>query len=285
MEKRPPEIIGIAASLKKSIEDAQKFAKTDCHICLIGESGSGKEVFARSINSISDRSDGPFVPMNCGAATKDLITSELFGYEKGAFTGAIKEHKGVFEQANMGTIFLDEIGELSCDLQVQFLRVLQDKKIKRIGGEKDIPLDFRLICATNRDLKSAVENSEFRLDLFYRISGATVSIHPWRNRKDDIPILAEYFFPKKTNFKIPQSTVWDTLKEYDWPGNVRELEMFIGRVAILHNQLNSEIISYELTQHKTNMPRLLVGKQHPSSISSISRYEPFLHNLSLSYDT
>ena len=212
---------------------------------ITGETGTGKELLARAIYSLSDRESGPFVKVNCAALPPGLIESELFGHEKGAFTGAFQQRKGRFEIANKGTIFLDEIGEMPLPLQPKLLRVLQEGEFERVGGTKAIKVDVRVIAATNRELEKMVEKGEFREDLFYRLNVFPIYNIPLRNRPEDIPVLIRHFVKKhckqigKTIGKIAQADI-DLLMQYDFPGNVRELENLIERAVILTkgNKLN-----------------------------------------------
>jgi transcriptional regulator with PAS, ATPase and Fis domain len=215
-----------------------RLAATDVPVLITGESGTGKEVIAQNIHLYSSRKDFPFVAVNCSAIPPTLLESELFGYEKGAFTGASSSRAGYFEQANKGTLFLDEIGELNIDLQVKLLRVLQESQIRRLGGKKDINLDIRFIFATNADLKKLVEEGNFRADLFYRLKVAEIRIPPLRERKDDILPLAYHFLNKYTpddlskKFFITKETE-KVLLNYSFPGNVRELENIIRSSVVI----------------------------------------------------
>ena len=207
---------------------------------LLGETGVGKDVIANNIDYSSTRNQGPFVSVNCGAIPDTLIDSELFGHEKGAFTGALNQKKGRFERAQNGTIYLDEIGELPLQAQVRLLKVLQSKEIERVGGEKTIPLDIRIIAATNRDLEEMVKNNKFREDLWFRLNVFPIEIPPLRERKSDIPALLQHFMLSKSKeLKLPAIPklapgAIDPLMEYKWPGNVRELENIVERSLILN---------------------------------------------------
>ncbi len=230
-------LIGNSISIKKIKNIINKVSKVDSPVLITGESGTGKEVVAKSIHDLSNHSDGPFISVNCGALNANLLESELFGHEKGSFTGAIKSHAGKFEQACGGTLLLDEIGEMDVNLQVKLLRVLQERKFQRVGGEKYISPKFRLLAATNRELKKEVEKGNFRSDLFYRLNVIPIIIPPIRKRKDDISLLTEYIIKKKSKEigrKIPKitSSVMAKIKSYSWPGNVRELENFLERSLI-----------------------------------------------------
>ncbi|HHX70404.1 MAG TPA: sigma 54-interacting transcriptional regulator [Gallicola sp.] len=233
------DIKGNSNSLKNTIEIAKSYAKSDSTILIQGETGTGKELFAQSIHNSSNRKDGPFVAINCAALTKSLLESELFGYEEGAFTGASKGGKiGLFELAHKGTIFLDEIGEIPVEIQAQLLRVLQEKQIRRIGSNVTIPIDVRVITATNRDLRQEVKMNRFREDLFYRICVLNLHVPPLRHRKGDIEILSKYFFErflgeKSRRYKSGFNEIMKKVENHNWYGNVRELENFIERMSVL----------------------------------------------------
>jgi transcriptional regulator with GAF, ATPase, and Fis domain len=213
-------------------------APTDSTVLITGESGTGKELIARAIHKRSRRSHRPFVRVNCAAIPSSLIASELFGYEKGAFTGATQRHLGRFELANGGTIFLDEIGDIPAETQIALLRVLQEREFERVGGTQPIPIDVRVLAATNRDVKAAVDAGTFRLDLFYRLNVFPIQMPSLRERPDDIRLLATYFierYASKAGKKIraieQKTLAW--LEDYDWPGNIRELQNVVERAVIL----------------------------------------------------
>ena len=234
------EIDGIVTKSEKIfeiIDIVKNVANTPATVLLTGESGVGKEVFAKAIHQLSDRANRPFIKINCAAIPEDLLESELFGYEKGAFTGANQTKKGKFELANGGTILLDEIGDMPLSLQAKILRVLQEKEIERIGGSKPIKIDVRIIASTNKDLEKMVYEGTFREDLYYRLNVIHIHIPPLRERKEDIPLLIYYFldkFGKIYNKKLNISDkLIDILSEYDWPGNVRQLQNTIERMVIL----------------------------------------------------
>jgi len=232
------DLIGESSEIKECIARARKYGASHSTVLIMGESGTGKELFAHSIHRESPRRDGPFVAVNCAAIPKELLESELFGYEEGAFTGAKKGGKsGLFELAHGGTLFLDEISELSLDLQSNLLRVLQEKVVRRIGGARIIPVDVRVIAATNRQLAEEVERGRFRQDLFYRLHVLNLYIPPLRRRKDDIPPLIAHFLRKycgaEEKLEAFPPSITRYLCEYDWPGNVRELESYVGKYAIL----------------------------------------------------
>ena len=231
-------LVGTSNVIKKIYELIEKVADTDGTVLISGASGTGKELIARAIHYSSSRSDRPLVVINCGAIPEELLESELFGHEKGAFTGAYKSRIGRFEMANGGTIFLDEIGEMSPALQVKLLRVLQEKKFERVGGTKTIHVDVRIIAATNKNLTTAINKGKFREDLYYRLNVIPMKVPPLKQRKSDIPLLIDHFlkkFQKGAEKKITgfSPDVMDAMLRYDWPGNVRELENVIKRLTIL----------------------------------------------------
>jgi transcriptional regulator with GAF, ATPase, and Fis domain len=234
------------------MEMVRQVASLDSPVLLMGETGVGKEVIANAIHYSSHRKDGPFVKVNCGSIPENLLDSELFGHEKGAFTGAITQRRGRFERAHGGTIFLDEIGELPLQAQTRLLRVLQYKEIERVGGTKSIPVDIRIIIATHQRLEKMVASNQFREDLWFRINVFPIEIPPLRQRKEDIPALVRYFVDRKSReLKIhpPPKQIdgaVDGLKSYHWPGNVRELENIIERCLIRNRgQKEGETLSFE----------------------------------------
>lgn len=234
------EIIAESDEMKRVIELSKKVAATDVTVLITGESGSGKELIAKTIHRLSNRRDNPFISVNCAAIPETLLESELFGYEKGAFTGATRQHIGRFERASRGSIFLDEIGDLSTGLQAKLLRALQDKEIERLGSTKAIKVDVRLISATNKDLDAAVADGRFRDDLLYRVKVFEINVPPLRERKRDIPLLANHFLKKYSRSigkKIEgiSASVIRFFLNYNWPGNVREMENLIQRAIILED--------------------------------------------------
>jgi transcriptional regulator with PAS, ATPase and Fis domain len=213
---------------------------SDITVLLQGESGTGKELVARAIHDTSSRGTGPFIPVNCAAVPESLIESELFGHERGAFTGAEERRLGTFEQAEGGTIFLDEIGDMALPLQTKLLRVLQEREIQRVGGNARIPVDVRIIAATNRDLRSAIAAGAFREDLYYRVAVFPVRVPPLRERREDISLLVAHFLRKYTNSNRPEPLALapateKVLMDYPWPGNVRELENAIQRAVLIES--------------------------------------------------
>jgi DNA-binding NtrC family response regulator len=233
-----PAIVGESPRIVEVSQSIQRVAPTDATVLLLGESGTGKELFARAIHQLSPRRNRPFVAINCAAIPETLIENELFGHEKGAFTGASARQLGKFELADTGTIFLDEIGELPHGVQGKILRVLQERRFERIGGTATLDVDLRIICATNRDIANAVKNGAFREDLYFRINVFPVTIPPLRVRRDDIDALTDFFIQRFTReLARPGLRISDAaravLRAYDWPGNIRELQNCIERAAIL----------------------------------------------------
>ena len=232
------EIVGSSPALKTVLSNIVKVAPTDSTVLITGETGTGKELIARAIHKASQRAGQPFITVNCGSIPSSLIASELFGHEKGAFTGALQRRQGRFELADSGTIFLDEIGELPAETQIALLRVLQERQFERVGGSRVIATDVRVIAATNRDLSTAIAAGDFRADLFYRLNVFPIHVPPLRNRKEDIPLLVEYFvkrYAEKARKQINKIDK-DTLKlchSYPWPGNIRELQNIVERSVIL----------------------------------------------------
>jgi DNA-binding NtrC family response regulator len=258
---RSPRMLAILDSLKK-------FALADWPILITGESGVGKELFARALHDASPRAEGPFIPINCGAIPESMLESELFGHEKGAFTGAFEKKIGLLEIANHGTIFLDEICELAAPLQVKLLRVIESGKFFRLGGTKEIKIETRFVSATNKHIQNEVEKGVFRIDFYYRISGLNLSVPPLRERKEDIPPLIENIIHQNLSFKNKKFSpeALRQLSAYSWPGNVRELQNVIHRTLLLSKQ---DLISPEdLPADLFAVPRLPikfldeVEKQH-----------------------
>lgn len=239
-------IITQDANMQRLLETARQIAPTDCSVLLTGESGTGKELFAKYIHLNSKRLEGPFFAMNCGAFTEELLSNELFGHEKGAFTGAMTMKKGLIEMASEGTLFLDEITEMPPSMQVKLLRVIQEKEVLRVGGTEPLKVDVRFIAATNRDIQDAIKNGHFRQDLYFRLNVVSLHIPPLVERRDDIPLLSYYFLKKyaarmkKDITEISQDAM-NVLMNYDLPGNVRELENIIERGVALTNGNTIEV--------------------------------------------
>ncbi len=232
------DLIGTSEAMKDLLREVENVAQTNSSVILTGESGTGKELVARAIHANSPRRFFPFVSVHCGALTESLLESELFGHEKGAFTGAMYNRKGRFEMADSGSIFLDEIATISSKMQVELLRVLESKTFIRVGGNKEISSDFRVICATNKDLKSMVEQGTFREDLYYRLNVVNIHIPPLRDRIADIPLLVDYFIKKYcTSMNKPPASIdisaLKRLQEFNYPGNIRELENMIERAIVV----------------------------------------------------
>ncbi len=235
---RCEELIGVSSCMQQLFALIEQVASVDSPVLLLGETGTGKELVARAIHGMSERCTAPFIPINCGAFAETLLESELFGYESGAFTGAQKARKGRVEMARGGTLFLDEVGEIPLKMQIDLLRVLEGKSFSRVGGTAEIPIDFRLVCATHRDLAQEIERGAFRQDFYYRLNVIEIDIPPLNARTDDIPVLAQHFLDrirKETNKPVAgiQQQGIELLKSYPWPGNVRELENAIERAVVL----------------------------------------------------
>lgn len=234
-------LLGLSPKMKETMMIINQVAPTNIKVLIRGESGTGKELVARTLYARSLRKDKPFIKVLCAALPEGLLESELFGYEKGAFTGALRRKPGKFEFANHGTIFLDEIGEISPGLQAKLLQVLQDGEFSRVGGETDVKVDTRVLAATNKNLEKAVAEGAFREDLYYRINVVSVHLPPLRERKEEIPYLIEYFLEKfnhqynKHYPRLSEHTLQDFL-QYDWPGNIRELENTVKRIVVLDNE-------------------------------------------------
>ncbi len=256
------EIIGCDRSLQAVLKEVDKVARTDTTVLITGETGTGKELFARAIHQNSHRSHHPLIKVNCAALSPGLVESELFGHEKGSFTGALQKKIGRFELANNGTIFLDEVGDIPAETQVKLLRVLQNKEFERVGGTETMKVNVRVIAATNRDLVSAMDQQKFREDLFYRLNVFPLHVLPLRERKSDIPILAQYFVDKYAKllgkrFESIHAATLERLIQYPWPGNIREFENILERAVIL---ADGPILTIE-----ESWPSLGPTKSRPSS--------------------
>ncbi|MBU1209505.1 MAG: sigma-54 dependent transcriptional regulator [Proteobacteria bacterium] len=262
----PKNIVGSHPGMQKVIQLIQQVGGTKATVLIQGESGTGKELVARAIHYESDRSSKPFVVINCAAIPSNLLESELFGHEKGAFTGAVKTKRGRLELADKGTLFLDEIGEMPKELQVKILRVLEEQKFQRVGGMEEIEVDNRIIAATNKDLKQAVEAGAFREDLYYRLNVIIIPIPPLRERKEDIPFLVEHFLDKhrevgKKKIKGVGARALQILMEYAWPGNVRELENVLLRGLVLcrSDYIEVEDLPEELTMQEKEEEKIVAA--------------------------
>jgi transcriptional regulator with PAS, ATPase and Fis domain len=253
------QFIGRSPTIVQLKSEIAEIAQLDCNVLITGETGTGKELVASTIHALSQRADQRFLPINCSALTEELMLNELFGHEKEAFKGASKFRTGLFESANRGVILLDEIGEMPMAMQAKLLRVLQEKKIIRVGGTRQINVDIRILAATNRDLFNEVKNKNFRQDLYYRINVVSIEIPPLRRRRDDIPLLIDHFLAKyllpEQHVKCISQEALSILMDYDYPGNVRELENIIERsLAMCREQ---EIQPYHLPP-ELNTPRTIL---------------------------
>ncbi len=269
-------IVGRSGAMQKVFELLDTVASVDANVLIVGESGTGKELVANAIHYASPRADGPFIKINCAALPKDLIESELFGYAKGAFTGATTDKPGLFEEAHRGSLLLDEIAEMPPDLQAKLLRVLEERKFRRLGTSRDIEVDFRLLCSTNRDPEAAVRELKLREDLYYRINTVTVRIPPIRERPEDFALLADHFlrrFSEKhgKQIKAISSDAYQALLGYSWPGNVRELEHAIERAILVAR--GEEIMLADLPEVVTR------GRQAETSTAKLEPVTPATLNL------
>ncbi len=241
-----PLIIGKSPKMEALKKTIGQIAPADCNVLILGETGTGKELVAKTVHHLSPRADGRFLAVNCGAFSEELLANELFGHEKEAFTGARGIKKGLIEAAHGGTLFLDEIGDMPLPMQVKLLRVIQERSLIRVGGTEDIPVDIRIIAATNKDLKYEIEAGTFRQDLYYRLNVITLYVPPLSERKDDIPLLCQYFLRKFSDAQAKQTEkisdeVTDVLMNYEFPGNIRELENIIERAVTLSNGTTVEM--------------------------------------------
>jgi DNA-binding NtrC family response regulator len=261
------ELLGVSETMNKIRMKIAKLSQTDSTVLITGETGTGKELVARQIHQLSARGDKPFVAVNCAAIPRELFESELFGHEKGAFTGALKRKLGKFELANRGTIFLDEVGELAYSVQAKLLRVLQEKRCERVGGDESLEVDVRVIAATNKDLERRKNSGEFRDDLFFRLNVAPLHISPLRQRRQDIPVLAREFVRRKSEELKKDVTgisqdAMAVLLSHDWPGNVRELENVIENAIIYaENDLLSQDLFPKLATNVSTFPNYEAAKQ------------------------
>jgi len=236
------EMIGRSRAMQEVYELISRVAQSDSTVLITGESGTGKELAARAIHRLSDRREGPLVTVNCAAIPKELLESDLFGHVKGAFTGAVRDQVGKFEQANGGTIFLDEVGDIEIELQPKLLRVLQEREIQRVGSSQVKKVDVRVIAATHADLWRKVQEGGFREDLYYRLAVIPLNMPPLRKRREDIPLLLAHFQKKYGRDKMTWSSkAQEVLERYDWPGNVRELENLVERLSVLHKEKEIEM--------------------------------------------
>lgn len=231
-------VIGSSPPMKAVAETIDRVADTGVDVLIMGETGTGKELVARSVHHLGPRADGPFVPVDCGAIPENLLESELFGYEQGAFTGADRQRRGLLETASGGTFFLDEIGDMPLVLQAKLLRVLQERRLRRVGGNSEVEIDVRIVAATSRDLDQMVQDRRFREDLYYRINVVRIDLPPLRERGDDLGLLAEHFTlrcSREMKRRVPAITpaAYSLMRRYHWPGNIRELQNVIRRAIVL----------------------------------------------------
>jgi len=286
-------LIGNSPPMQKVYGMIEMVSKNRTNVLITGESGTGKELIARSIHQTSDRNDQPFVAINCGGIPENLIESELFGYKKGAFTGAATDKKGLFVKAHNGTIFLDEIGELSLSLQVKLLRVIQERIVNPVGSTEEIAVDIRIISATNKNLEEEVIHERFREDLFYRLNVIQIKVPPLRKRKQDLPLIAQYFLEKYSkemdkSIKKISSYAFDLLKDYNFPGNIRELENLIERSVALSqtNIILPENLSLSIHKKKLSDDENTVAVRDLNSLDEVEtgvNLEEILENIERKY--
>jgi formate hydrogenlyase transcriptional activator len=281
IDSRFEEVVGKSAALRAVLNQVEIVAPTESTVLILGETGTGKELIVRAIHNLSERRAQALVKVNCAAIPTGLLESELFGHEKGAFTGAVAQRIGRFERADKGTLFLDEVGDIPLELQPKLLRVLQEQEFERLGGARTMNVDVRLVAATNADLTRKVADKQFRDDLYYRLNVFPIVIPPLRERQEDIPILARHFTHKygrrmrKPVDKIPASAM-TALTEYHWPGNVRELENFIERAVILSREPELQLPLGELAQRRK---AFVTGAVDNSSTLQGAKREHVLHAL------
>ncbi len=278
--EKNPIIFGKSEKMKEVERMVDQVANTDITVLIRGESGTGKELVAREICGRSSRKNKPFVKVNCAAIPSGLLESELFGFEKGSFTGAISKKPGKFEFANHGTIFLDEISELHPSLQAKLLHVLQDKEFSRLGGDEDVAVDVRVITATNRQIEKELQNGNFREDLYYRINVVSIHLPPLRERKEDILELAEHFLQKysclfEKRVSPLSQAVLDSLLSYHWPGNVRELENIIKKVVVLENEelATRDLTSFSRTPGNEHVQNVRTGRPSLKKVGKLAAQE------------
>ena len=275
----PDEVVGESPAMKKVMEMVNTVAKTDSTVMILGESGTGKELIARAIHSRSSRRYFPIITINCGAYPEGLLESELFGHEKGSFTGAMYRRMGKLEMADKGTLFLDEIGNISEKMQMDLLRVIETKKFTRLGGDKTIDVDFRVISATNKDLEKAIKEGSFREDLYYRLNVFSIVLPPLRERRTDIPLIAKYFLTKyaqsmNKNVLDFSPEALEMIGGYDWPGNIREVRNVVERAMVVAkgNQIQVEDLSFPFPSPSMSfswrIPRRRRKKSHRENIES-----------------
>jgi DNA-binding NtrC family response regulator len=273
--QRVPYIVGKSEAMRPVLETIKQISTSETNVLVLGESGSGKELVAKAIHNLSPRSEKRFVAFNCGSFTEELMANELFGHEKGAYTGAVGEKAGLVEAADGGTIFLDEVGDMPLSMQVKLLRVIQEKEFLRVGGVDPISVDIRFIAATHRDLKEDVEKGHFRQDLYYRLNVISIHMPPLAERNGDIPLLAHYFLARKSqemkrDIQEIDREVMDLLDKYSWPGNVRELENVIERAVALEN---GPVISKDDLPEYIRDLSIETYRQHSSGIPTAEEQE------------
>lgn len=287
------DIVGESASIRKIKETIDKVAPTEARVLITGENGSGKELVARWLHEKSNRANGPLIEVNCAAIPSELIESELFGHEKGAFTSAVKQRIGKFEQANGGTLFLDEIGDMSLSAQAKVLRALQENKITRVGGEKEIKVDVRVVAATNKDLLKEVEENKFRLDLYHRLGVILIHVPSLNERLDDIPMLSDFFLDEICDeYGVPKkhlnSDAIKALQNRNWTGNIRELRNLMERLVIMSDKeiTKEDVLAYCGTGGKGDVvPALSGGDLLPdfSSFSNFQQYKDYMEKCYIEY--
>jgi len=265
-----PFIIGKSSKIQELVELVGQVAPADCNVLIFGETGTGKELFARAIHHQSGRAGERFLAFNCGAFTEELLTNELFGHEKDAFTGATTTKVGLLEAANRGTVFLDEIGDMPASMQVKLLRVIEEKSLLRVGGTQPIKVDIRIVAATNKDLNKEVETGRFRKDLFYRLNVVSLHLPPLAERRDDVPLLAHHFLGRYAemqgkSIKGFSDETMEVLRNYEYPGNIRELENIVERAVVLCNgeEILAKHLPQELGQYSLKVYRQL-GQRFPT---------------------
>jgi len=277
-EGRFDELVGISPPMQEIFHMVKTVAKSSATVLILGESGTGKELVAKALHRFSTRSNEKFIDINCGAIPRELLENELFGHERGSYTGADRQYIGTVERSNGGTLFLDEIGEMDVNLQVKLLRLLQERTFQRIGGSNKIDVDIRIIAATNRDLRAEVDKGSFREELYYRLNVVPIMLPPLRQRTEDIPLLAKHFLDKFSNenhrkFKDFTPQVLQAFVNYDWPGNVRELENTIERVVVLHDDSRVKPIHLPRFIQKSE-PRIPPVDTSPTSLDPYQKIVP-----------
>jgi len=272
------EIVWQGETMRKVTAQVERVAASETRVCILGETGTGKELVARTIHERSPRAAGPFITLNCAAIPAELIESELFGHEKGSFTGAAGRHIGKFEQAQHGTIFLDEIGDMPLGMQAKLLRVLEEGEVERIGGDKPVPVDVRVVVATHRDLEAQVRDGKFRQDLFHRIYVFPLLLPPLRSRREDIPTLVEHFSRQvsaQNGWKMVafSSDAMQALQEHSWPGNVRELRNIVERVMLLAGDSQVDLATVQLALPQTSASRSTAVASNSSLAERVQTFE------------